>query len=85
MYPRGATPQDVIDMAGNVWEWCINKYEKPGTAESLRIDNEAHGQRVLRGGSWHSRSEVLRASFRNWFFADARYNDIGFRLAQDIP
>ena len=51
IYPRGATRQGVLDMAGNVWEWCMNKYEQPDTGDVLRIDSDERGQRVVRGGS----------------------------------
>jgi formylglycine-generating enzyme required for sulfatase activity len=36
MYPSGATRQGVLDMAGNVWEWRLNKYEQPDTRDALR-------------------------------------------------
>ena len=84
MYPRGATEQGVLDMAGNLWEWCLNKYEDPMAPESLRID-ESNTGRVLRGGSWGNGPGTLRASHRNWNFADTRDYYIGFRLAQDLP
>src|SRR5262249_40599298 len=48
MYPQGATRQGVQDMAGNVWEWCLNKYAKP-TETAIDASDEWRG---LRGGSW---------------------------------
>ena len=84
MYPGGATLQGVLDMAGNVWEWCLNTYEHPEGPESLRID-DSNTSRVLRGGSWNNVPVDLRVSFRIWDYAVNRNNSIGFRLAQDIP
>jgi Sulfatase-modifying factor enzyme 1/Domain of unknown function (DUF4062) len=92
VYPGGATRQGVLDMAGNVWEWCLNKYEKPGSPESLNIDDDERGQRVLRGGSWYGNPDLLHLSLRYRLSATSRYRNyadyqnygIGFRLAQDI-
>jgi hypothetical protein len=78
MYPQGATQQGVLDMAGNVWEWCLNTYEH----QDLSITTA--GLRVLRGGSWYGTPENLRVSDRNWNSADDRTSFIGFRLAQDL-
>ncbi|MDN5942897.1 MAG: SUMF1/EgtB/PvdO family nonheme iron enzyme [Nitrospira sp.] len=84
MYPRGATQQGLLDMAGNVWEWCLNTYEQPETPESLRID-ELNTRRVVRGGCWFNEPENLRVSNRYRRVADYRNAGLGFRLAQDIP
>ena len=83
MYPQGATTQGVMDMAGNLWEWCLNKYDNPMVPESLRID-DSYATRVLRGGSWSLERVDLRVSFRFYYFAADRFLSIGFRLAQGI-
>ena len=79
MYLQGATEQGVLDMAGNVWEWCLNTYEELDT----RITTG--GLRVFRGGSWDYSPGYLRVSTRNWLYAVTRLSYIGFRLAQDLP
>jgi hypothetical protein len=78
MYPQGATRQGALDMAGNVWEWCLNTYED----QDLSITTA--GRRVIRGGSWGILPVNLRVSNRNRFNAVNRTNYIGFRLAQDL-
>ena len=67
-YPDGATPEGLMDMAGNVWEWMENPHEKRGAA------------RCLRGGSWSGIDNNLRCSFRNSYFPDSRLDVIGFRV-----
>lgn len=47
IYPGGASPYRALDMAGNVWEWCLNKYDKPADTSTGGDDKQ-----VLRGGSW---------------------------------
>lgn len=79
MYPQGATDQGVLDMAGNIWEWCLNTHDD----QDLSIT--AVGPRVIRGGSWLGKPVLLRVSYRNWNGAGNRDDGIGFRLAQDIP
>ncbi|MGF1614263.1 MAG: SUMF1/EgtB/PvdO family nonheme iron enzyme [Gammaproteobacteria bacterium] len=35
-----------MDLAGNVWEWCLNKYDDP-----MDTDLGGEDSRVVRGGS----------------------------------
>jgi len=78
-YPEGASPFGVMDMSGNLWEWCLNDYSQPRT-----IDVNAQAEcRVLRGGSWSSNhSNDFRATFRYWGLPRLRYVSWGFRCAR---
>jgi hypothetical protein len=72
LYPCGATPEGVQDMAGNVWEWVDDWYD------------ESHTGRALRGGSWNVAGSYLRASFRSGGGPLYGYGDIGFRVARGV-
>ena len=53
IYPGGASPYGIMDLSGNVWEWCSSLYrDYPYDPDDGREDLEAEGPRVLRGGSW---------------------------------
>jgi formylglycine-generating enzyme required for sulfatase activity/energy-coupling factor transporter ATP-binding protein EcfA2 len=66
-FPGGASHLGMMDMAGNVWEWC---------------DSLKGSFRVLRGGSWYVSAEGCRSSFRFYDLPGNRDGDIGFRLAR---
>ena len=67
LYPRGATPDGVHDMAGNVWEWCSDWFDEGYYAGSPQKDPAGLSEgrvRVLRGGSWVNVAWGLRTSNR---------------------
>ncbi|MDX1485477.1 MAG: SUMF1/EgtB/PvdO family nonheme iron enzyme [Alphaproteobacteria bacterium] len=87
--PRdGATPEGVLNMAGNVHEWVSSLYKPyPYRAEDGREDPAAPGERVTRGGAADTGAETLRTTWRG---ADvsrgprAGHHNIGFRCARPV-
>ena len=81
-YPTGNTTDGISDLAGNVWEWCLDAYtsyeENPRRGDGLRAARGA--DRVLRGGSF--RAGGVRASIRSRGGLDFRNDWVGFRLAR---
>ncbi len=82
IYPQGANSAlDLLDLSGNVWEWCRNKYEKPDDAGV-----DASGERrVLRGGSWDRNRLNARAAARRLNHPNNRNADVGFRVVCRPP
>jgi formylglycine-generating enzyme required for sulfatase activity len=66
VYPHGASPAGVHDLAGNCWEWCASRYlDYPVQPGDGRDDPESAGYRVVRGGSWYRGSRLARAAYRD--------------------
>ena len=80
VYPHGASPEGVADLAGNVWEWCLNRFEDPG---DTRVDDSG-APRALRGGSWPSLPHLARADARFRNHPENRNSDIGFRVLSSV-
>jgi formylglycine-generating enzyme required for sulfatase activity len=80
LYPNGASTRDVMDLAGNVWEWCLNKHDEPS---ETAVDKSDDG-RALRGGSWGNSSDGCRAAFRNRTSPDRQDDHLGFRVVRPL-
>jgi formylglycine-generating enzyme required for sulfatase activity len=78
-----ATPLRIDDLAGNVWEWCLNKNDDPQKPLSIGVDTSG-ALRVLRGGSWGAFPWVLRAAGRSGRDPGYRYGT-GFRVCRVSP
>jgi len=75
------------EMHGNIWEWCEDDWHPnyhgaphDGSAWTNPIPRAA--RRVLRGGSWISVAQNVRAAFRLWFDPGVRSVDFGFRCVR---
>jgi hypothetical protein len=82
IYPNGTWPNGPLDMIGNVWEWCLNKYEDPTCPQAAEVDISG-SDRVLRGGR-SDEPRSMTSSVRICGHPGYRNSDVGFRLVQDI-
>jgi len=84
-FSAGASFFAIEDMAGNVWEWCLDFYQQLAGSAKINPRGPASGlKRVYRGGSWKSRFTNLRASARSSNAPNYSCNDLGFRVVCEV-
>lgn len=72
---KGNSAFGVVDMTGNVWEWCLTDYRG-------KTELTGRAARMARGGGWGGGSSVrLRVDYRLTLQPDVRNFDVGFRAA----
>jgi gamma-glutamyl hercynylcysteine S-oxide synthase len=87
-YADAASDCGAVQMLGDVWEWTSSDFEAypgfepfPYPEYSQVFFGDRH--KVLRGGAWSTRTDVIRPSFRNWDLPERRQIFAGFRCAKD--
>lgn len=85
-HPRGATPEGIQDLAGNVHQWTSSiAMPYPYRADDGREDPDKLADRVTRGGAADTGPETLRATWRGASVsrgARAGHHNIGVRCAR---
>jgi iron(II)-dependent oxidoreductase len=87
-YPEGASAYGVLGMVGDAWEWTAGDFTGYRGFRAYPYEEYSEiffgdGYKVLRGGSWATRTRVVRNTMRNWDFPERRQIFSGFRCARD--
>jgi formylglycine-generating enzyme required for sulfatase activity len=85
-HPAGASAWGVHDLIGNGWEWTstvfapFEGFEPMASYPQYSADFFDGRHYVMKGASPVTARELIRRSFRNWFYADYPYMYAKFRL-----
>jgi gamma-glutamyl hercynylcysteine S-oxide synthase len=86
----GDAPSDcgAVQMLGDVWEWTSTDFTAYPGFKAFPYPEYSEvffgsTYKVLRGGAWSARRDVIRTSFRNWDLPERSQIFAGFRCARD--
>ncbi len=82
-YPSGISPYGLLDMSGNLREWCLDWYDEHYYKDSPTFNPKGplEGEfKVIRGGGWGYDQSFLRTTDRNRWIPTDSSNEIGFRI-----
>lgn len=85
--PVGSFPANgygLLDMSGNVFQWCWDYYGNYDTATPSDPRGPTSGPfRTFRGGCWYTSADRCRAAMRGFDYPDGSVNNgVGFRVAR---
>ncbi len=82
-FPCGASPYDIEDLSGNVWEWTRTQWQ--ANYEDYRPNLPVGDRAVLRGGAFYDDERYVRCASRDWYYPHFRYDGFGFRVVCGVP
>jgi iron(II)-dependent oxidoreductase len=87
-YGDRAADCGAVQMIGDVWEWTSSDFTGYPGFEAFPYPEYSEvffgsDHKVLRGGAWATRRNVIRTSFRNWDYPRRRQIFSGLRCAKD--
>jgi gamma-glutamyl hercynylcysteine S-oxide synthase len=87
-YGDAAAGCGAVQMIGDVWEWTSSDFAGYPGFEAFPYPEYSEvffgdTYKVLRGGAWATRRDVIRTSFRNWDHPERRQIFSGIRCAKN--
>lgn len=82
---KRANQWGLLDIRGNVWEWCWDRYGVYPAADSSDPTGSEDGDyRVVRGGSFREDADQLRVAHRNFNEPGLRWRYVGLRPVRRV-